>query len=155
MSTRKPNRAHFFLRTALAVALLAATGCVSSAWNRALEEDTPAAYHRFMRDHGESEYAESARERLDFHKLKRNPTLAGFETFKKNHPGSPLISLLHPVLEKPAFEAARAQGTAKAYREFAAAMQKQLFDELEASGGLILPIRRPKGARLDQRKLRR
>jgi N-acetylglucosamine-6-sulfatase len=42
-----------------------------------------------------------------------------------------------------------------AYREQIAAMQKQLFDELEASGGLTLPIRRPAGERLDDRKLRR
>ncbi len=34
-------------------------------------------------------------------------------------------------------------------------MQGQLFDELEASGGLVLPLRRPAGERLDQRKLRR
>jgi len=42
-----------------------------------------------------------------------------------------------------------------AYRDQIEAMQKQLFDELEASGGLILPIRPPAGERLDQRKLRR
>jgi N-acetylglucosamine-6-sulfatase len=32
------------------------------------------------------------------------------------------------------------------------AMKKQLFDELEASGGLDIPVRRPAGERLDQRK---
>jgi N-acetylglucosamine-6-sulfatase len=41
------------------------------------------------------------------------------------------------------------------YREQIDALKKQLFDELEASGGLNLPIRRPAGDRLDQRKLRR
>ena len=39
------------------------------------------------------------------------------------------------------------------YQELAAKMQKQLFDELEASGGLQIPVRRPAGQRLDQRKL--
>jgi N-acetylglucosamine-6-sulfatase len=34
-------------------------------------------------------------------------------------------------------------------------LKQQLFDELEASGGLQLPLRRPAGERLDQRKLRR
>jgi N-acetylglucosamine-6-sulfatase len=34
------------------------------------------------------------------------------------------------------------------------AMKKQLFDELEASGGLDIPVRRPFGERLDQRKNR-
>jgi len=42
-----------------------------------------------------------------------------------------------------------------AFRERVAAMKKQLFDELEASGGLRIPVRRPAGERLDQRKLRR
>ena len=41
------------------------------------------------------------------------------------------------------------------YQQRAAQMKEQLFDELEASGGLILPVRRPSGERLDQRKLRR
>ncbi|MBE0536317.1 MAG: sulfatase-like hydrolase/transferase [Phycisphaerae bacterium] len=39
-----------------------------------------------------------------------------------------------------------------AYRELVEAMKKQLFDELEASGGLEIPVRRPAGERLDQRK---
>ena len=39
-----------------------------------------------------------------------------------------------------------------AYQEQIAALQQQLFEELEASGGLQLPIRPPVGERLDQRK---
>ena len=42
-----------------------------------------------------------------------------------------------------------------AYQDQIAAMQKQLFDELEVSGGLDIPVRRPAGQRLDDRKLRR
>jgi len=42
-----------------------------------------------------------------------------------------------------------------AYREQSEAMKKQLFDELEAGGGLAIPVRRPLGERLDQRKNRR
>jgi len=42
-----------------------------------------------------------------------------------------------------------------AYREQIAAMRKKLFDELEASGGLNIPVRPPRGQRLDQRKLKR
>jgi hypothetical protein len=121
MLTRTRSIATFCLRAALVFALLSVTaGCVGGAWRRALEEDTPAAYHRFMRDHAESKYADDARERLDFHKLKRHPTLAGFETFRKHYAGSPLIVELRPALEKPAFEVARAQGTAVAYLEFLA-----------------------------------
>jgi N-acetylglucosamine-6-sulfatase len=42
-----------------------------------------------------------------------------------------------------------------AYSEQIEAMKKQLFDELEASGGLDIPVRRPLGERLDQRKNKR
>jgi N-acetylglucosamine-6-sulfatase len=42
-----------------------------------------------------------------------------------------------------------------AYSEQIAAMKKQLFDELEASGAMDIPVRRPLGERLDQRKNRR
>jgi len=41
------------------------------------------------------------------------------------------------------------------YRERIEAMKKQLFDELERRGGLQIPVRRPLGERLDQRKNRR
>lgn len=42
-----------------------------------------------------------------------------------------------------------------AYRQQIAEMQQQMFAELDASGGLVLPVRPPAGDRLDQRKLRR
>ena len=42
-----------------------------------------------------------------------------------------------------------------AYREQIEAMKKQLFDELEVGGKLDIPVRRPLGERLDQRKNKR
>ncbi len=42
-----------------------------------------------------------------------------------------------------------------AYQTRIEAMKTQLFDELERRGGLQIPVRRPKGERLDQRKNRR
>jgi len=42
-----------------------------------------------------------------------------------------------------------------AYAEQIRALQKQLFDELEASGGLNIPVLRPAGEVLDDRKLAR
>jgi N-acetylglucosamine-6-sulfatase len=42
-----------------------------------------------------------------------------------------------------------------AYKDQIAKLKKQLFDELEAGGGLQIPVRRPAGARLGQRKLKR
>lgn len=120
MRIRKRSIATICLRGVLVLCLMAITGCVSGAWKSTLKQDTPAAYHRFMRDHGDSEYADQARERLDFHKLKRNPNLAGYEAFRKKYPDSPLLIELHPALENPAFEVARARGTSEAYREFLA-----------------------------------
>jgi hypothetical protein len=102
----------------LVVAAMALAGCVGGAWNRAVDEDTPAAYYRFLRDHAESKHAAEARERLEYHKLLANPSLAGFEAFRKRHPQSFLLVNLKPTLEQPAFEHARARGTATAYREF-------------------------------------
>ncbi len=42
-----------------------------------------------------------------------------------------------------------------AYAAQIEAMKQQLFDELETGGGLDIPVRRPAGERLDQRKNRR
>jgi N-acetylglucosamine-6-sulfatase len=42
-----------------------------------------------------------------------------------------------------------------AYQEQISRMQSQLFEELGASGGLVIPVRVPAGDRLEQRKLRR
>jgi hypothetical protein len=120
MTPRTRSIATLSLRAVLVLMLLAATGCVSGAWKRALEEDTPSAYYQFMRDHGDSKYAAEARERLDFLKLQRRPTLAGFAQFKNQYPSSALTEELRPALETPAFDVAHAAGTAAAYREFAA-----------------------------------
>ena len=42
-----------------------------------------------------------------------------------------------------------------AYREQVVKLREQLFDELEADGPITMPIRRPRGERLDDRKLKR
>lgn len=118
MLTRNRFLRPTWLRCLLATGLIALTGCAGSAYRSALDEDTPAAYYRFMRKYGESKYAEEARERLEFHKLRRNPTLSGFDDFRTRFPDSELIVELHPALEQPAFEAARAMGTEAAYLDF-------------------------------------
>ncbi|MFK7898292.1 MAG: hypothetical protein AB8G23_20835 [Myxococcota bacterium] len=116
--------------------LLGLTGCVGGAWKTALKEDSPAGYYRFMRDHADSKYAGEARERLDYHKLKRSPTLAGFEAFKKKYPDSDLLSALQPSLEVPAFDQALAQGTSEAYRGFLAKFRRGLFSD-RAEGNAV------------------
>jgi hypothetical protein len=108
----------FSLAALLPLLLLLGTGCAGTAWKQALQEDTPAAYHRFMREHGDSRYADAARERIEFHKVLREPTLSGYERFRRRYPESTLTDRLLPALEEPAFEVARASGTAEAYRGF-------------------------------------
>ncbi|MCR9096326.1 MAG: hypothetical protein NXI30_19035 [bacterium] len=150
MKTRSASRFAPALRRTLGLVLALAMvaslgGCVGRAWQQALEEDTPSAYYRFMREHGDSEYADQAREHLDFHKLYREPTLTGYESFRRRYPNSDLLARLHPALEKPAFEAARAAGTARAYHDFvdrfpggefeARARGNAVFVESEGFGG--------------------
>ena len=127
MATRRQSILTLSMRGALALLLLSTFGCAGQAWKQASSQDTPSAYHRFMRDHGDSKYADAARERLEFHKLKRNPTLAGFEVFRKKFPESELFEELQPMLEAPAFEVAIAQGTAPAYRSFLEAFPNGLL----------------------------
>lgn len=103
---------------ALLTALAALTGCLGGAWKQTLAEDTPAAYYRFLREHGETKHAAEARERLDYHKLLASPSLTGFEEFRKKYPASALLARLKPALEQPAFDLARALGTSTAYRDF-------------------------------------
>ena len=45
--------------------------------------------------------------------------------------------------------------TVPAYQKQIASMRKRLFDQLHESGGMSMPLRRPTGGRLDQRKRRR
>lgn len=123
MTTRSRSFVFASCRSAAILALLVSLGCAGQAWKQTLAEDTSAGYYRFMRAHSDSKHVEAARERLEFHKLKRNPTLAGFDKFRKQYPNSSLLDALHPALEEPAFEAARAEGTAEAFRSFANSFQ--------------------------------
>ncbi len=102
----------------LAVAVMP-LGCMSTAWEDALATDTPQAYHHFVRKHPDSDHVEGAKERIAFHKVKRRPSLQGYEKFHSLYPDSRLLYELRPRIEGLAFEAARAAGTGAAYRAFA------------------------------------
>lgn len=112
------NQLFRFAGIALATLALVAMGCAGGAWKRALKDDTPAAYYRFLRDHPDTEYKGEAEARLAFHKVKRRPTLAGFEKFNQDYPNHPLVVELRPLLEGKAFGVARGTGTAEAYLDF-------------------------------------
>lgn len=113
-----PLKRRLGLALGLVLAAAFASGCAGGAWRRTVAEDTPAAYYRYLREHPGSKYADDARERLEYHKVLAKPSIAGYEAFRKKHPRSHLLVNLKPALAGPAFELARARGTAQAYREF-------------------------------------
>ncbi len=126
-----------FLPLLLAVSLLP-LACAGTAWRQALREDSPASYHRFLRDHPNSRYAENARARIDFHKVKRSPSLAAFADFAERYPNSPLLDELRPMLEEKAFGAARASGTPEAYDEFVSQFPRGPFSARAAGNAAWL-----------------
>lgn len=101
----------------LALAMLA-SGCAGRAWRSTLSEDTPAAYHRYLREHPDSKYADQARARLAFVRVRSKPSPQAFEKFRKDFPDSALVEELRPHVEEAFFEQARAWGTGDAYRRF-------------------------------------
>jgi len=105
----------------IAVTLLA-LACASTErqWQEALRQDSPGAYHRFLRDHPDSSRAADAREHLDFAQLRRKPTAAGYTELRQKYPESPLLAEIRPTVEESVFEQARARGTVEAYRAFLA-----------------------------------
>ncbi|MGH0034278.1 MAG: hypothetical protein ACQGVK_04540 [Myxococcota bacterium] len=113
------DRIHRIIAIALVTVLAIATGCASSAWRQALREDAPAGYYRFLRDHPDSKYTEEANARLEFHRIKRRPSLEALYAFNEAYPEqTELLSQLRPLLEEKAFDVARAQGTPEAYDRF-------------------------------------
>ena len=102
------------------VALVApiALACAGRGFEEARTEDTAAAYHRYLREHPDSQHAEEARQRLEFVRIRSKPSVEAYEAFAKRWPQSPLLAELRVLAAEPAFARARAWGTAQAYREF-------------------------------------
>jgi hypothetical protein len=110
-------------RTASALALSALitlAGCAHADWKRALKEDTASSYHRFLREHPSSRYAEKARAHLAFVQLRAKPTREAFQSFAKEYADSDLVDDVRPLVEPAFFDQARGIGTPEAYRSFAA-----------------------------------
>ena len=130
-------------RLALALVLVVATSaCAGRAWRAARSEDTAGAYHRFLREHPDSELAPQAKAHLAFVRVRSKPSLQGFERFEEDFPGSPLVEELRPHVEEVFFRRARTRGSARAYRGFLeefpdgqhAARARGNLEYLEASG---------------------
>jgi hypothetical protein len=102
------------------LALGCALGCASTSgsWEKAREQDTAGAYHRFLRDNPRSPYAEEAKQRLAFSRLAKKPTAEGYAAFRESYPNSPLVEEIRPLVEDGVFDRVRSRGTVTAYREF-------------------------------------
>jgi hypothetical protein len=102
--------------------ILLALGCATtdSEWQEVRRQDTPGAYHRFLRANPDSPRAEEARELLDFAQLRKKPTAGGYTELRRKYPQSPLLAEIRPIVEERVFEHARARGTVAGYREFLA-----------------------------------
>jgi len=106
-----------------------ALGCATGGgtWKQALEEDTPGAYHRFLRHYPNAPQASEARERLAFTRLREKPSAVGYQEFREKYPDSPLVAELTPLVEEDLFAWTRARGTAAAYEEYLASFPSGRF----------------------------
>jgi hypothetical protein len=99
---------------------LALAGCAGQSWDQVREQDTPAAYRRFLTEHPRSPHAAEAQERIAVLQLERDPTPEALERFQQEHPNSGATAQLTQRLEAREFEAARSEATAAAYDRFVA-----------------------------------
>jgi hypothetical protein len=108
------------LRAAIVSLLLVGfgLGCASAAWERARDEDTAAAYHRYLSEYADSAYARDARARLALVRLRSKPTAEAWDAFRSEFPDDDLLAELRPSVAPIVFARARAVGTPSAYREF-------------------------------------
>ena len=111
-----------FHRIAGIAVILFGLACAStdSRWQEVRQQDTPGAYHRFLRANPDSPHAAEALERLDFTQLRKKPTAAGYAKVRQKYPQSPLLAEIRPIVEQRVFEQTRARGTVAGYREFLA-----------------------------------
>jgi hypothetical protein len=94
------------------------SGSAGGSWRRARNEDTIAAYHRFLREYPQSRYSDRARARLDLARVKKHPTPAGIDAFRAKYSDPELLEELKPHVEAVLFQQARAAGSAESYRQF-------------------------------------
>jgi hypothetical protein len=105
---------------AVAIAASLIFGCADSSWDAVRNRDTVAAYNQFLRDHPNSGYADEARQRLEFRRIRTIPSIHGYENFLAQFPNSSLRPELKAFIEPKFFERARSTNTGDAYRQFLA-----------------------------------
>ena len=128
--------------------ILLITGCVGGAFDQARHKDTAAAYHRFVRENPDSKYADEARQRLAFARIRSKPSAQAWDEFVAKWPASPLLPQLRRLVGEKVFERARARGTAEAYRDFLEQFSEGPLAN-RARGNLVYMEERGMGARPD------
>ena len=102
----------------LLIMALVLPACAGRAYRNAVREDSVAAYHRFLKKHGDSSYAGDARARMAFARVRSKPSRAGYDAFVAEFGDSEIAAELRPFVEEHFLRAARIRSTAAAYRQF-------------------------------------
>ena len=102
----------------LGLCLVLVAGCAGRAWRQARDQDSFAAYHRFLDEYPDSEWSAEARARLDMSRIRKRPTREAYQKFLAEHPDPALQAELAPYVEEAFFQHARAVGTAAALETF-------------------------------------
>jgi hypothetical protein len=117
-SVRSRKQACIRVLGLIALATFCGSGCMETSWAAARRSDTVAAYNQFIRDHPDSQFIDSARERMDYLRVRTFQTVEVYEEFERRHPKSELLPELKATVEPLFFERARTANTPRAYAEF-------------------------------------
>ncbi|MCP3101707.1 HEAT repeat domain-containing protein [Myxococcus sp. K15C18031901] len=110
-----------FLRRALIVLPLLATGCMPSPYERAAKVDTVEAYRGFLRtypEHPDTDAAEARVEELEFEEAKRLHTVIAYKRFLESYPEGVHSRTARTLLEGLRFNAAKEADTVAGWRQF-------------------------------------
>ncbi|MFN0062674.1 MAG: HEAT repeat domain-containing protein [Myxococcaceae bacterium] len=126
-------------------------GCRGSAWTRAAEIDTPAAYRAFLRESPSGEEAEEAVDRLaelEFTEAAKLHTVVAYRRFLEEFPKSRQAAQAEARLEALRFNAAKDANTLGAWRNFlsqhpSGAHRTEALDHLSASEDVALASASP------------
>lgn len=100
-----------------------AAGCATAKtdWDAVWKQDTPCSYEEFIRTHPSSEFAASAKarmEQMEWEASSRQNTIEALQSFLREYPGSRFASRADEKIESLAWEEARSENTPGAYRAF-------------------------------------
>lgn len=128
---------HLTIILSVVVSLLL-SGCATTKgnWQKATKINTSEAYEEFLRKHPESEFATTAKERIEqlaWKKAQDENTVLGYRKFLKEYPNSKFASQAEQRIEQflqLAWQETQEQNTVEAYREFISKYPNSKFNEV-------------------------